>query len=388
MLRLSSLPIRLHQAVGEPQQDQAHPREPDDRQAHSQKPKRAGHPGDPRRMPERSRAGGCAQQIIHPIELDLMGDEPEGQRGQQVDQGMAEKIASPVGRERQLEREFEEEHRADRQVGPGEEPVLPDREPLRAARARAGFARDQEEEHQDQDEDGVFEKSRRTAGRRVSPCGGRAAFPATGARPDGSRGSAPGPVCAGASGPRLGAIAARWRKLDRVRRSRPGRRRLRELPESAPVNGKEISSGKSDACILASLELRPLAATSRRAGPGRRRAGRGDRPRGAGSCPRGKPSSHPPRRAPSGRFARRRRCARPEGAIARRRSAAWASSVRRRSSSSIQSTAIERQVGVDPAWPVARSSVFACACSLVRWNRCAQRASGVELVARAAQAPA
>ena len=86
-----------------------------------------------------------------------MGDEPERERGQQVDQDMAKEISSSVGRERQLEREFEEEHRADRQVGPGEEPVLPDREPLGACSLEQRFARDQEEEHKDQDEDGVFQ---------------------------------------------------------------------------------------------------------------------------------------------------------------------------------------------------------------------------------------
>ena len=62
------------------------------------------------------------------------------------------------------------------------------------------------------------------------------------------------------------------------------------------------------------LELRPSQGRVGEQVPGRRQAGRGDRPRGAGSCPRGRPSSHPPRRAPPGRFARRGRCERPGGA--------------------------------------------------------------------------
>ena len=61
------------------------------------------------------------QQIVHPIELDLVGDEPERKGGQEVDQEMAKEVTGPVRRNRQLEGEFEEEHRADRQVGPREE---------------------------------------------------------------------------------------------------------------------------------------------------------------------------------------------------------------------------------------------------------------------------
>ena len=58
-------------------------------------------------------------------ELDLMSDEPERERGHQVDQQVAEEIRHPVRRQRQLECELEKEDRADRQVGPGEEPMLP-----------------------------------------------------------------------------------------------------------------------------------------------------------------------------------------------------------------------------------------------------------------------
>ena len=70
---------------------------------------------------------------------------------------MAGEIGQPVGREGQLERELEKKHRADRQVGPGKELVLADREPRRGGLLEHDLGRDQAEEHQDQDKHGVFQ---------------------------------------------------------------------------------------------------------------------------------------------------------------------------------------------------------------------------------------
>ena len=149
----------MDQAVGEPQQDEADPREPDDRQGHSQKPERAGHPGDsapdartsPSRPPARARSSIRSSSI-------RWATNPKGSEARRSISGVAKKITSSVGCQRQLERELKEEHRADRQVGAREEPVLPDREPLGARSLEQRFACDQEEEHKNQDEDRVFEK--------------------------------------------------------------------------------------------------------------------------------------------------------------------------------------------------------------------------------------
>jgi hypothetical protein len=84
-------------------------------------------------------------------------NEPERQRRQQVDQEMAQEVTGPVRRKRQLEREFEQENRADRQVGPGKEQVLPSREPARARALEDSLGRDQNEQHQDQEQHRVFE---------------------------------------------------------------------------------------------------------------------------------------------------------------------------------------------------------------------------------------
>ena len=117
-----------HQAIGEPQEDQRHARQPEDRQRHPDEPQR--HAPDTDERPERpgwrARPDGGILQLF---QGDLVKDEAKRERGHQVDQEVAGEIGHSVGSERQLESELEEEHRADRQVGPGEELVLPDREP-------------------------------------------------------------------------------------------------------------------------------------------------------------------------------------------------------------------------------------------------------------------
>ena len=217
--------------------------------------------------------------------------------------------------------------------------MLPDREPLGRGTLEHRFGRDQTEEHQDQDEDGVFENRDEPPAEEFLHAQGEQFFLPLALDLTARARGAPAPACAGASRATLVVLCcALGRKLDPARRFRPARRHRRSAaPELRPGRragnlireiGRRAWRGSSS---------RPSQATSRRAGPGRHRAARADRPRGAGSCPRGKPSSHRLRRAPPGRFARRRRPGRHREAMRRRRSAVWASSVRRRSSSSIHS---------------------------------------------------
>ena len=88
-----------------------------------------------------------------------------------------------MGRQRQLEGELEEEDRADRQVGPGEEPVLPGREPRGRAALEHGFGRRSARRAPGSSTSTVFSRMPTNRGRRASPCGGPAASPATRGRP-------------------------------------------------------------------------------------------------------------------------------------------------------------------------------------------------------------
>ena len=128
MLRLSSPAMRRTRRSESREQDQRHARQPEDRQGHPDEPER--HPPDTHETPERT--GWRARpdrRVLELFEGDLMKDEPKRQRGHQVDHEVAGEIGHPVGGERQLEGKLEEEHRADGQIRPGEELVLPDREP-------------------------------------------------------------------------------------------------------------------------------------------------------------------------------------------------------------------------------------------------------------------
>ena len=88
-------------------------------------------------------------------QVDLVRDEAEWKRGEQVDEQMMEKVRQSIGRQGELEAELQEEYRADGQVGPGEEPVLVRREG--AGPFHVMFGRDQAHEDRDQDEDGILQ---------------------------------------------------------------------------------------------------------------------------------------------------------------------------------------------------------------------------------------
>ena len=149
--------------------------------------------------------------LLQLLQGDLMKDEAERERGHQVDHEVAREIGHPVGSERQLESKLEEEHRADRQIRPGEELVLPDRKPSRRRSFEHDLSRDQCEENQDQARAPCFPGSRRTGGRKASASAGPAAFPAMPHAP-GAKGVRPG-------GP--GGAADRRRRLPLVRRRSP-----------------------------------------------------------------------------------------------------------------------------------------------------------------------
>ena len=145
-----------HEAVREPQEDQRNAHQPEDRQCHPQKANR--NPAHAEEWAEWSRRRTCPRHGIFQLsDCDLVEDESERQRRDQVNHKMASEIRQPIGREGQLERKLEKEDRANRQIGPGEELVLPDREACCRCLLQNNLARDQGKENQDQDKNGVFQ---------------------------------------------------------------------------------------------------------------------------------------------------------------------------------------------------------------------------------------
>ena len=147
------------QPIAEPQDDQAHPREPGDRQHQPGKPQHLGHPAVLRQDFQGARLTG--RRRAHLGQVDLVRDEPERNRGEQVDHQVVEEVGHPIRRQAEPESEIEEEDRANGQVGPGEEPVLGGRERMCALEEELGG--DEADQYRDQDQHGVFEDGHRAA---------------------------------------------------------------------------------------------------------------------------------------------------------------------------------------------------------------------------------
>ncbi len=154
ILRLSSAGHAADQAIAQPQEDQSHPGEPGDRQHQPGKPQHLGHPAVIGEDFQGARFAGRRRADLG--QVDLVGDEPEGERGDQVDHQVVEEIRHPVRGQAEPEAEIEEEHRTDRQVGPGEEPVLGGGERMRSLEQDLGD--DEPDQHRDQDQHGVLEE--------------------------------------------------------------------------------------------------------------------------------------------------------------------------------------------------------------------------------------
>ena len=155
-----------HQAIREPQEDQRNAHQPEDRQRHPQKANR--NPAHAEEWAEWSRRRTCPRHGIFQLsDCDLVEDEAERQRRDQVDHKMASEIRQPIWREGQLERKLEKEDRANRQIGPGEELVLPDREACCRCLLQNNLARDQGKENQDQDENGVFQDGNKSPAKKA-----------------------------------------------------------------------------------------------------------------------------------------------------------------------------------------------------------------------------
>ena len=322
--------------------------------------------------PQRARAAGCAQQIAHSSSSIWWATNPNGSEASRSISEVAEEVAGPVRRQRELEREFEEEHRADRQVGPGEEhgAARPRaRGPHRSSTASATIRPKRTRIRTST----VF--SRIATNRRPKSFSIRRASSFSCHSRSHLAAAHGGPTCACFRQPLAAARSSALRFVPRAAsksfsavacagRLRPSA--LLTAPGIAPGEGRKISSGKSEAaCRLCSTrghrrqdfrepgqvvanQLEPINRASR------------------GSYPRGKPSFRRLRRAPPGQRARRGQPGRQReataicwlggpGQLARRRPACRSNRLRSDREACVECVVASRQIELSLPGPVTAS---------------------------------